>query len=115
MNRDAFGIRPARTRPLEGGTTLSRLPQTTSVGAWIEPRNGMLDQFDTASDCHNRPNGSGSGQGLPSRDLPRLRRMSALLPGVAPMPHEVAARINPFTRCGASWASCWATAPPSEY
>ena len=80
-------MRPARTLLLEWGTTLSRLPQTTSVGARMEPRNGMLDQFETASDCHSRPNGSGSGHGLPSSELPRLRRMSRLLPGVAPTPH----------------------------
>ena len=85
-------------RLLEGGTTLSLLPLTTRVGARIEPRNGMLDQFDTASDCHNRPRGSGNGQGMPSKERPKLRTMSALSPGVAPMPHEVEARINPRTR-----------------
>ena len=66
MVREAPGIRPARTLLFEGGTTLSRLPQTTSVGALIEPRKGMLDQLDTAKDCHKRPSGSGSGQGLPT-------------------------------------------------
>src|SRR5664279_674297 len=102
MTRVACGIRPARTWLLEGGTTLSRLPQTTSVGAWIEPRNGMLDQFETASVCHSRPKVSGSGQGVTSRELPRWRIMSVGLPGVAPTPHEVDARINPLTRSGAS-------------
>jgi len=70
----AFGIRAARTRLLDGGTTLSLLPLTTRVGARIEPRNGMLDQFDTASDCHNRPRGIRQRPGHAVKGVPEAAK-----------------------------------------
>jgi hypothetical protein len=95
-------MRPASTRLFAGTTTRSRLPHTMRVGALIPPRNGMLDQLETASVCHNMPRGLGRGQGLSSTCLRRLRMTARLLLGVDPRPHEVETRTKERTLAGTS-------------
>ena len=43
-------MRAASSRLFAGGTALSWSPQTTRVGASMQPRTGMLDQVEMASD-----------------------------------------------------------------
>ena len=54
-------MRAASSLLFAGGTALSWSPQTTRVGASMQPRTGMLDQVEMAAICQSKPNGSGRG------------------------------------------------------
>ena len=53
-------MRAASSRLFAVGTALSWSPQTTRVGASMQPRTGMLDQVEMAASCQSKPNGCGS-------------------------------------------------------
>ena len=71
ITSSASGMRRASKVLFAGGTTRSRLPQTTRVGARIAPRNGMLDQLEIARECHSAPTASGLRPGARVRPLTR--------------------------------------------
>jgi hypothetical protein len=113
--RRASGMRAANSLLFAGGTALSWPPQTTRVGASMQPRTGMLDQVEMARICQSKPNGSGRGHRVPRFGVSRIWVTSLARPGTAPTPQAVASSTSRFTRVGWPTANCWATAPPWEY
>ena len=108
-------MRAANSLLFAGGTALSCSPQTTRVGASMQPRTGMLDQVEMARICHSKPSGSGRGHRVPRFGVSSIWVRSLGRPGTAPTPQAVASSTSRFTRVGWPTANCWATAPPWEY
>ena len=55
VTRRASGMRAANSLLFAGGTALSWSPQTTRVGASMQPRTGMLDQVEMARAARASP------------------------------------------------------------
>ena len=108
-------MRAASSRLFAGGTALSWSPQTTRVGASMQPRTGMLDQVEMAASCQSKPNGCGRGHRVSRFGVSKIWVTSRGWPGTAPTPQAVASSTSRFTRVGWPTANCWATAPPWEY
>ena len=115
VTRRASRMRAASSRLFAGGTALSWSPQTTRVGASMQPRTGMLDQVEMAAICQSKPNGSGRGHRVSRFGVSKSWVTSRGCPGTAPTPQAVASSTSRFTRVGWPTANCWATAPPWEY
>jgi hypothetical protein len=79
-------MRPASERLLAIGATRSLMPQTTSVGATMAPRNGMLDHAEMAI---VRQIADVAWERLNLDATPSPSSVFQLL-NVAPAPHEVA-------------------------
>ena len=91
-------MRAASSLLFAGGTALSWSPQTTRVGASMQPRTGMLDQVEMAAICHSKPNGCGRGHRVSRFGVSNSWVTSRGCPGTAPTPQAVASSTSRFTR-----------------